>query len=278
MTEVPSRSDWTYESLMNDMMFHMVFVNNEKARRSLVSCLLNIPESEIIEAAVLNPMQFTDAFDAKLTVLDLRLHLNSDRYLNIEMQVRRFPDWRERTLVYSCRQITDQSNAEGFHYGQLEPVIHIAIMNHTLFPDHKRFFAKYELQDKEGYRYSDKLQFCVMDLKAISEATDDERRQGLVEWAEAFTADNWEQLRSIENKGVKEAAVQMETIMSSPEQRDMLWRRRLAQLDHDSLMYHARAEGEARGRAEERSSALDRLMQSTGWTRERAAAALGYDL
>jgi hypothetical protein len=40
-----------------------------------------------------------------------------------------------------------------------------------------------------------------MDLKAISEATEDERKQGLVEWAQAFTARDWEQIRQIELSG-----------------------------------------------------------------------------
>ena len=150
-----------YESLMNDVLFHMVFTRNMTALRGLVSSLLGLPESEILEIVVLNPMQYTDAISSKLTVLDIRAHLNGDRYLNIEMQVRRFAYWTNRSVVYSCRQIVEQSNAEGFEYDRLEPVIHIAIMNHTLFSDHKRFFAKYELTDREGYRYSDKLQFRV---------------------------------------------------------------------------------------------------------------------
>ena len=61
MSELPM-SEWDYEPLTNDAMFHLVFLNNEKARKALVSTLLNIPESEIVEIVVLNPMQFTDVF------------------------------------------------------------------------------------------------------------------------------------------------------------------------------------------------------------------------
>ena len=174
------------------------------------------------------------------------MQLNSGAYLNVEMQVRRFSYWTNRTVVYSCRQITEQSNAEDFSYDKLEPVIHISIMDHTLFEDHKRFFAKYELMDDKGYRYTDKLQFYVMDLKAISEATEEERKQGLVQWAEAFSAKSWEQLQKIDNPGVKEAAIQMQTAMSNQQQRQMIWSRRMAQMDHDSQMASARTEGENR--------------------------------
>jgi len=243
MSELSMR-DWDYEPLTNDAMFHLVFLNNEKARKALVSTLLNIPENEISEINVLNPIQFSDSFDAMQTVLDLRMQLVSGPYLNIEMQVKRFPEWTNRTVVYTCRQITDQSNNEGFKYSALEPVIQIAIMNYTLFEDHRRFFAKYEVMDEEGYRYTDKLQFLVMDLKAIDDASEEERQRGLVEWAEAFTARSWEQLQKIDNPGVKEAAKQMQTVMSNPQQRQIIWNRRLAQLDHDSQISSAKAEGE----------------------------------
>ena len=266
-----AHQDWVYEPLTNDVMFHLVFLNNEKARIGLVSALLNIPESDIKEIRVMNPMQHSDAIDAKLTVLDLRLHLNNDSYLNIEMQVRRFQDWLNRTVVYTCRQITDQSNVENFNYRNLEPVIHVAILDHTLFEDHKRFFAKYELKDDEGYRYTDKIQFYVMDLKAIAEADEQERKRGLVEWAEAFNARNWEQLGKINNPGVKEAAKQMQTIMSTPEQRQMIWSRRMAQLDYNSQINSARKEGRTEG-TNQAMALMDKLL-STGRSEDASRAA-----
>ena len=250
MKERQEKENWKFEPLTNDAMFHMVFLNNEKARKGLVSVLLGIPESEIQDAEVMNPMQFPDAFDAKQTVLDLRLHLNDNSYLNLEMQVRRFPHWTNRVVVYSCRQITEQSRVEGFDYDSLEPVIHVAIMDHTLFTGHKRFFTKYEVQDKDGYLYTDKLQFYVMDLKAIAEASEEERNSGLTAWGEAFSAKNWDQIKGINNEGVKEAVKQMEVIMETPQQRDMVWRRKLAELDYNSQMKSAMKEAKAEGLAE----------------------------
>ncbi|MBR1710243.1 MAG: Rpn family recombination-promoting nuclease/putative transposase [Clostridia bacterium] len=249
MQEIPL-NDWDYEPLTNDVMFHLVFLTNEKARKALVSVMLNIPENEIGEIVVKNPLQFSDSFDAMQTVLDLRLQLSNGTFINIEMQVKPFPEWTNRTVVYSCRQITDQSNTDGFSYSALEPVIHIAIMNYTLFKDHKKFFAKYEVRDEDGYRYTDKLQFLVMNLKAISKATDEDRRRGLVQWAEAFTAKNWEQIKKIKNSGIQEAVKQMQAVLGNPQQRQMIWSRKLAQMDHDSQIESARTEGIAIGKSE----------------------------
>ena len=79
--------------LTNDLLFHMVFTKNPAALRNLLSCLLNIPESEILDIEILNPMQYNEQFDMNLTILDLKLHLNNEQYVLVEMQVRKFNYW-----------------------------------------------------------------------------------------------------------------------------------------------------------------------------------------
>ena len=232
-----------YVPLTNDLLFHMVFSKNEIALRNLLSSLLDIPENDIIQITVLNPVQYADAFDTKITVLDLKLHLNGERYIIIEMQVRRFTNWTNRTLVYTCRQLVDQTRGKGFQYSNLQPVIQITIMDHTLFPDHKRFITKYELRDDEGYQYSDKLQFIVMDLTAKGSATDQDRKKGLVDWAAAFNAKDWDTVGQIENQGVKEAKKTMELIMATPTERQLLMEREFAELDRQALIEDAISTG-----------------------------------
>ena len=242
-----------YVALTNDLLFHMVFSMNKLALKSLLSSLLNMPEEKIVDIDILNPLQYNDSIDTKITVLDLRVHLNEQEFILVEMQVRRFESWTNRTLVYACRDVIQQSRGEEFSYGKLQPVIQIAIMSHTLFPDHKRFFARYDLKDAEGYCFSDKLQFYVMDLTAIDQASDREKENGLVDWAKAFTARNWEAVDRIENRGVMEAKKTMETIMSTPSQREMIWDRRRALLDWKSEIEDSIAKGRAEGRVEGRA-------------------------
>ena len=198
-----------YISLRNDLLFHMVFTKNEEALKGLLSALLNIPKEEILDTEVLNPMQYSDVIDTKLTVLDLKVHLNSNRYVLVEMQVRRFEYWTNRTVVYTCRQVADQAH-DDFDYGKLEPVIQISIMDYTLFPDHRKFFARYIPSDTEdGYPFTDKIQFYVMDLTAMDQATEEQRIQGLTEWARAFKAESWEEVKKIDNPEVKEGEALM---------------------------------------------------------------------
>ena len=256
------KQELDFVPLTNDLLFHMVFSKNPAALRSLLSSLLNIPETDILKVEILNPMQYNEQFDMNLTVLDLKLYLNGEKYILVEMQVRRFVFWTERTLVYSCRQIADQDKGAEFDYGKVQPVVQISIMDHTLFPDHKRFFTTYQLRDEEGFLYSDKLKFVVMDLTAISEASEQERRWGLVEWAEAFKANNWEEVEQNENQGVKEAMETMKLIMANPSERQMLEYRRKAEVDRRSWMASARNEGIREG--ENRTVKLMQILQEQG--------------
>ncbi len=249
-----------YVSLKNDLLFHMVFTRNGKALKGLLSALLNLPEPDILSVEVLNPMQYSDVIDSKLTVLDIKVHLDGDAFVLVEIQVRRFEHWTNRTLTYVCRQVADQVHGN-FDYSKLEPVIQVSIMDYTLFPEHPRFFARYVPRDDEGYQYTDKLQFYVMDLTQTDAATGEQEAQGLVEWAQAFRADSWDKVHCIGNPGIKEAVKTMELIMSNPTERDLIRAKMDAEIDHRTLMLEAEARGEKKGEAAGKADVAFRMKE-----------------
>ena len=238
-----------YISLRNDLLFHMVFTRNNAALKALLSVLLSIPIEMMGQVDVLNPVQYSDVIRSKLTVLDLKVYLENGTYVLVEMQVRKFEYWTSRTLAYAARAVADQVSGK-FNYGKLEPVIQISIMNYSLFPEHKRFFAKYTLKDEEGQEYTDKLRFYVMDLTQIGAATAEQKEQGLVEWAKAFRANSWAEVNSIENSGVKEVVQTMQMIMANPSEREMIRMLRDAEIDRRTEVSAARRDGLARGKTE----------------------------
>ena len=138
-----------------------------------------------------------------------------------------------------------------------------SVIASTLFPDHRKFFARYRIQDEEdGYPYTDKLQFYVMDLTAIDLADDIAKQNGLVDWAKAFAAKDWATVEKIENRGVKEAKKTMETIMSTPQQREMIRMREMAIWDYNSSIKEAEArirEAEARTKEAEDRTAIENI-------------------
>ncbi len=241
-----NQQETDYISLTNDLLFYMVFTRNLYALQGLLSVMLNIPESSIKQIEVQNPMQYSEVFDSKLTVLDLKVHMNNNTYILGEVQVRKFEHWTNRTLGYACRQIADQIHGK-FSYSDLEPVIQISIMDCSLFPEHKCFFAKYILKDEDGYPYTDKLQFIVMDLTQIGIATEDQKKQGLVEWAMAFKAGSWEELNNITNHSIKEAVKTMKLIMSDPTEKEKIRMREDARRDEITQLEAAKRIGKEEG-------------------------------
>jgi len=115
-------------------------------------------------------------------------------------------------------------------------------MDHSLFPDHKKFFNEYIPRDKEGYPYTDK--FLVMDLTQIEEASQEQKDQGLVEWAKAFRANSWEEVNDIDNSGVKEAARTMQLIMSNPTEREMIRMRQDVENDWRTIVNSEREQAQ----------------------------------
>ena len=82
-----------------------------------------------------------------------------------------------------------------------------------------------------------------MDLTQVNEATEEQKAQGLVEWAKAFRADSWEEVNQIQNSAVKEAAKTMKLIMSNPTEREIIRMRQAAQNDWITMRNSERKAG-----------------------------------
>ena len=244
--------------LTNDLLFHKVFTGNKTALQALLCRLLNLKQEEIKEIDILNPIQYGDQDDSRQTVLDLRIHLNRNKYILVEMQVRKFSHWTNRSLVYTCRQVTDQIRGNEFNYGLLEQVVQISIMSYTLFPEHRRFFSRYSLKDAEGWELTEKMQLCVMDLSAMDLASEADRSQKLDEWAKLFNAKTWEDVEAITADEIQEVKKEMTFIMSQPTERDRIWARQMAIWDHNAMIADAKEEGREEGREEVREEAEKR--------------------
>ena len=83
----------------------------------------------------------------------------------------------------------------------------------------------------------------MMDLTAVDGATNEEKAQKLTEWAKAFTAKNWKEAESIDNAAIREAVKQMRVVMSTPDQRQIVWNRKLAEIDYRSQAAEERRKG-----------------------------------
>ena len=107
------------------------------------------------------------------------------------------------------------------------------------------------------------MRFYVLDLSAVDLADEVDREQGLVQWTQAFNAQDWNAFKEIDRSGIREAANTMAMIMMNPTERQLLWDRKLALMDYNTEMISARMTGMEEGKIN-----IARKMKSRGMSND----------
>ena len=194
-------------TLTNDYLFHVVMQKNEKVLRGLIGSLLGLEQDDIKSVLLKNPIVFGEAIGDKDVILDLKVVLNDDQMLNIEMQVKKREDWPERSLTYLCKNFDNLKS--GQDYSEVMPCLHIGIIDFVLFEGKSEFYSRYRLMNTNDHHiYTSKFGINVLNLRYIENATNDDRNAELDAWARLFKAGTWEELKQMaqEYDFAKEAA------------------------------------------------------------------------
>ena len=209
--------------MTNDYLFRALMQDNNDVLRTLIAALLGWRKSDITSAVIENPITLGRALDSKTYVLDVKVQINNNLVMNLELQVLNTGNWPERSLAYLCRMF-DSLN-RGSEYTDVKPVHHIGILGFELFPENPVFNATYQLYDKENLqRYTDKFTLSAVCLPYIGKATEKDKRSRLTEWAEMFAATEWEELRMIarQNKDIDIAVTSMFTLFQDDNIREQM--------------------------------------------------------
>lgn len=183
-------------TLMNDCMFHIVMQSNKRVLKGLVCALLRLNPDDVQSVMILNPLEFGEQILDKDHILDIKVLLNSQTIINIELQVRTQKFWNDRSLSYLCRLFDNLEKGED--YFDVRPAYHIGILNFTAFPDYPEFYATNMMMNiKKHYIYNDKFTLNVLDLNQIELATDEDQSWKLDYWARLFQSQTWEELKML---------------------------------------------------------------------------------
>ena len=115
-------------------------------------------------------------------------------------------------------------------------VIHIGILNYTLFKDAPEFYAKYELQNvKNQQTYTGKFALHGLDLTQIDKATAEDKHYAIDKWATLFKATTWEELHMItkNDKAMTEASKTLYEMNADQTIRDMCYFREHAIIEEN---------------------------------------------
>ncbi len=206
--------------MTNDFLFKAVFQRNTEALKGLLSALLGFKREEIKNLRVLNPIKEGMVIDDKAMILDLKLELNDDTIINIEMQVENEGNWEERSLTYLCRDFDQLKKGEG--YKSVKKTIHIGILNFTPPGFPARFYTDYFFyHPNTGHKYSDKLAIYVLQLNQLDSEEEENCAPELYQWAQMFRAATWEELQMLaeKNEDMRKCVVEIKELTADERMR-----------------------------------------------------------
>jgi len=185
--------------MTNDYMFRMVLQSNNNVLKGIISSMMHVPSDTITTVEIANPIELGKYIEDKDYVLDIKVKLNDNSIINLEMQVADLGNWQNRSLSYLCR--TFENVQKGEDYNSVMPVTHIGFLDYDLFPEEKEFYSKNMLQNiKTGTIYNRNFCLRVLSLNQIELATEEDKRWHIDEWARLFKATTWEELKMIAEK------------------------------------------------------------------------------
>ena len=108
--------------LTNDYMFRIVFQENELARKGLIAAVLHMNPNSIQSVIISNPITPGSKLEDKEFVLDLKVLLNNNHLINLEMQMTDQHNWQVRALSYSVVPSTSYTKARITLRQNLQPI------------------------------------------------------------------------------------------------------------------------------------------------------------
>ena len=205
--------------MTNDYLFKAFFQKNEPALKGLLCAILSLQPEDISSIEITNPIQIGETIDDKTVILDIKLLLNNQQLINLEMQVENTGAWPERSLTYLCRMFDHLHKGED--YGNVKSSLHISIINFTPDDFPENLFSKYFLYhiDKKDstyhiHKYSDKFGIYMLQLNQLGKPDDMQSMPELYYWAQFFKATTWEEIKMLaqKNETIKQGIVTLKEL------------------------------------------------------------------
>ena len=228
-------------SLKNDFVFKELFSKKgcEIFLKDFLSDLLNmeIKKIEVVKEATLEKL----VQDNKYGVLDVMATLNDNTWVDIEMQVKKYPSMPERALFYSGKLIS-AGLGKGEEYKSLKQVIIISVLDYEMFP-----FEEYlgetvtVLKNHREHEIINGQKFYFIELPKFRKAKIDEKKK-TNQWLLFIDGKNKEGMEKAmsENETIKKAKEELEVLLGDNKMQRMAFLREKAIRDQISFEKAAR--------------------------------------
>lgn len=239
-------------------------MTNDMVRKGFLSAVLNIKDTDIKSTVMLNTNLKRVHDDEKQGILDVRLTMNDDTEINIEIQVAFLSSWADRTLFYISKMYSEQVGINK-KYSNLKKCISISILNFELLKDTSDFYSSYHIrEDKRHTIYTDKFEFHVIELPKLPTTSDG---TSIYDWAKFISTEDREGFKMLAKKNIylDEAYKQLDIISQDQQKRLEYTARQKAIYDYNTLMEERFESGIRQGR-QERDTQLIARWKAKGFT------------
>ena len=187
--------------MTSDLLFKYLLQERNGVLKAILKAFLPFDNDQIISAEVTNAIQLGDHVDDKNMILDVRVEMNQNKIVNLEMQVINNYDWPERSLSYLCRCFDNLKS--GQDYIDIKAAYHIGFLDYSPFPEQKEFYSTYMMLNTKSYQpYTGKFGISVIDLNQITIATNEDILAKRDLWARFFKATTWEEINMLASKDI----------------------------------------------------------------------------
>lgn len=210
----------------------------------------------------MNPIVLGEAIDDKTCILDLKVCLNNEIIINIEMQVNDLGNWPERSLTYLCRSF--DCLRKGQDYMEVPTTMHIGILDFVLPHLTPEFYSEFKMMNTRNHEiYSSKFALCVLNLKMTADISLREEYGELYDWAVLFKTTEWSELKMLAEKNayIADAVVTLHEMTAEEKIREQCEARERYNWDMAAAAEKGKREGRQEGRQEERAQISELLIR-----------------
>jgi predicted transposase/invertase (TIGR01784 family) len=158
-----------------DITFKSIFKDerNRDIVEDFLKAVLEIPKEESLGVIRVRDSELLPQSEAdKVSILDVLIDLPNDEKINVEMQLCRLPEMKERLMHYWAKIASNQLSS-GESYDKFRKVISILITEFSIVSDSENYLHHYELYDKkDGSKFTDLMQYVIIELPKLPKSPD----------------------------------------------------------------------------------------------------------
>lgn len=249
-------------NLKNDVIFSAFFSRkgNEAFLKDFLNALLGFEITKIKISEEVNLEKL--GVGEKGGRLDLKAELNDGVIVNVEMQRRNKGNMEIRTSIYSAKTLSREIR-RGTDYKDVQKVIMINILDYTMFKEYPEYISKTAivLDKHREYKVMDNMEWWFIELPKFRKARPD-MNEKINQWLAFWDDKNkgWIKMAEDKNDTLKKARKEMNYLTGDAEIRRLAELREKWDLEYNMDMDYARAEGEKKGKQEEKIETAKKLL------------------